>query len=77
LDREQYVLEVSRQLNDQTYYKKLDEPIYLKTIPMVNDIIKTLKDKKFINHKQAKYLKGQTEPRGSSSVLCERHISLY
>lgn len=27
LDREQYMLEVLRQLNDKTYYKKLEEPI--------------------------------------------------
>lgn len=63
LDREQYTLEVSRQLNDQTYYKKLDEPIYLRTIPIIHDIVNTLKVKKFINHKQAKYLKGLDEPR--------------
>lgn len=63
LDREQYITEVLRQLNDKTYYKKLDEPIYLKTIPTVHDIIDTLKNKKFINYKQEIYLKGDKEPR--------------
>lgn len=63
LEREQYISEVLRQLNDQTYYKKLEEPIYLQTIPMVHKIVDTLKTKKFINHKQVKYLKGMAEPR--------------
>lgn len=63
LDRDQYVLEVSRQLSDQVYYKKLDAPIYLETIPIIHDIVNTLKAKKFINHKQARYLKGLEEPR--------------
>lgn len=29
LSRDQYVLEVNRQLQDTTYYKKLSKPIYL------------------------------------------------
>lgn len=63
LDREQYIMEVLRQLKDPIYYKKLEEPIYLQTIPMVHKIIQTLKTKKFINHKQEKYLKGVGQPR--------------
>lgn len=63
LDREQYIFEVQRQLQDTTYYKKLDGPIYLDTIPMVTKIITSLKDKKFINAKQHKYLLGDPHPR--------------
>ncbi len=51
LDRDKYIMDVLRQLNNKTYRKKLDEPIYLKTIPTVDKIIETLKIKKFINHK--------------------------
>lgn len=51
MDREQYIFEVNRQLNDKNYYKKLEEPIFLKTIPIINDILIKLKKKKFINAK--------------------------
>lgn len=63
MGRDQYVFEVQRQLNDKTYYKKLKEPIYLKTVPTVHAIIDTLKNKGFINSKQRQYLKGDKEPR--------------
>lgn len=63
LDRDQYILEAERQLNDPVYYKKLDEPIYLDTIPLIDDILQRLKAKKFINAKQRKYLKGNLQPR--------------
>lgn len=63
LSREQYVLEVQRQLQDTEYYQKLDKPIFLDTIPMVAKIIDSLKRKKFINSKQHKYLIGGSQPR--------------
>lgn len=63
LSREQYIYEVKRQLQDTTYYKKLDQPMYLETIPMVEDIVNSLKAKKFINTKQRDYLIGESEPR--------------
>lgn len=63
LSREQYVSEVERQLNDAVYYKKLDKPIYMDTIPMVASIADSLKKKKFINAKQRQYLIGNTQPR--------------
>lgn len=61
--RDQYVREACRQLNDQTYYKKLKSPIYPQTIPMVHNIIDTLYKLKFINKKQSQYLKGSEQPR--------------
>lgn len=61
--RKQYMKEVYRQLNDKIYYKKLEEPIYLKTIPIIHEIIDKLYKDKFINNKQRKYLKGEDEPR--------------
>lgn len=42
-DREQYLEEGSRQLNDKTYYMKFTKTsIYLQTIPMVEKIINNL-----------------------------------
>lgn len=63
LSREQYILEVERQLQDGDYYRKLDKPIYPDTIPMVKTIVDSLKKKKFINAKQQKYLIGDVQPR--------------
>ena len=63
LSREQYIQEVERQLNDTVYYKKLTQPIYKQTIPLITEILDRLKKKKFINAKQSQYLKGSSEPR--------------
>ena len=63
LDRDQYILEVERQLNDTIYYQKLDKPIYLDTIKLVIQIIDSLLRSKFINGKQRRYLIGEEEPR--------------
>ena len=63
LGRDQYIKEVNRQLSDTKYYKKLEAPIYLETIPIVHGIIDTLKKNKFITGKQKQYLKGDTQPR--------------
>lgn len=62
-DRDQYLQEGYRQLNDNKYYSKLKRPIYLETIPMVEKIINNLFIKKFINIKQKRYLLGSTAPR--------------
>jgi len=63
LSRDQYILEVERQLNDLIYYKKLEKPIYFDTIPMVKEILDSLKQKKFIIERQKRYLMGELEPR--------------
>ena len=63
LDREQYLWEGYRQLNDKHYYLKLIKPIYTDTKPMIEKIVQTLQDKKFINAKQKQYLLGDPEPR--------------
>lgn len=63
LSRDQYIFEVNRQLSDQTYYKKLDGPIFTQTIPMVRQIMDQLHRTKFISAKQKAYIIGQSEPR--------------
>lgn len=63
LNREQYIMEVERQLSDTVYYKKLDQPIFGETIPLIDHILDKLKRKKFIDEKQKKYLKGDLQPR--------------
>ena len=63
MDRQDYLWEGHRQLNDRNYYTKLDRPIYKDTIPLVNKILLSLYNKKFISHKQMTYLQGNKEPR--------------
>lgn len=63
MDREQYILEAHRQLDDKKYYKKLEKPIFMETIPLVHEILLKLKKKKFINARQLLYLKGELQPR--------------
>ena len=63
MDREQYLWEGYRQLNDSTYYAKLDRPIYIDTLPLVSTILNTLWRKKYITHVQRNYLIGDAEPR--------------
>lgn len=63
MDRTQYVREVERQLTDTHYYKKLKNPIYLDTTPMVKEIIRKIEGKHLITRKQAEYLLGSTTPR--------------
>ena len=63
MDRTDYLFEGLRQLNDPHYYKKLDRPIYQDTIPLVNKIVNSLYEKKFINHKQKTFLLGDAQPR--------------
>ena len=63
MDRDQYLLEGYRQLNNKEYYKKLEAPIIWETVPMVEEILQRMLDKKIINFKQKKYLTGSTSPR--------------
>lgn len=63
MEREHYLWEGYRQLNDKNYYTKLQSPIYQATIPIVHKIISRLHEKKFINSKQKQYLIGDSEIR--------------
>lgn len=63
LSRDQYIEEAKRQLSNKNYYKKLNNPIYLKTVPLIKTILIKLYKHKFINKKQMLYLQGDGEPR--------------
>ncbi|GAA6106737.1 uncharacterized protein LOC105009030 isoform X1 [Tachysurus ichikawai] len=63
MDRSEYVQEALRQLNNPQYYKKLDQPIYVESIPIIQDKIKTLLGRGTINRRQATYLRGDPTPR--------------
>ncbi|KAL2078819.1 hypothetical protein ACEWY4_026504 [Coilia grayii] len=63
MDIQQYIWEAERQLNNPDHYIKLDKPIYLDTIPQVQNILMSLKEKGFLNQKQVHYLIGKDKPR--------------
>lgn len=69
MDRQAYVKEAERQLNQAEYYQRLDEPIFLKTIPEVKSILKQLRDDGYINKKQETYLMGSDNPRSRCFYL--------
>lgn len=63
MDRDQYIWEAQRQLDNTEYYKKLTTPIYLETAQLVSEILDKLKKKGYIDYKQRLYLKGNDLPR--------------
>lgn len=56
MDREHYVWEANRQLDNTEHYQKLDKPIFPDTIPLITKIIQEMNQQKYINHKQKTYL---------------------
>lgn len=63
LDKKDYIWECDRQLSNEKHYKKLDEPVYPETSIKLTEIIKRLKNSKYINQKQFEYLNPPPNPR--------------
>jgi hypothetical protein len=63
MDRDDYVLEASRQLNTARHYRKLDEPIFQYTCHTYNQILKEMSTKKLITPKIKNYLWASPEAR--------------
>lgn len=62
-DRDNYILEALRQLNNTIYYKPLTSSLQLDTQILVRDITQDLHKHKYISTKQKQYLDGPDEPR--------------
>lgn len=56
LNREAYIAEAYRQLNNTKYYMKLSKPIYPDNIPKINSILHRMTVDNFITDKQLEYL---------------------
>ena len=63
MDKEKYINEGHRQLSDERYYKKLENPIFSETSLKVTEILQDLQEAHFISEKQFQYLKPPEEPR--------------
>lgn len=62
-DKDNYLKEAHRQLNDTAYYLPLSQPLYLETQKLIRDKIDQLHRQGFINKKQKTYLMGPDPPR--------------
>lgn len=63
MDRENYIFEINRQLNDDKYYIKINEPMYVDNALVISQILNKLKNAKAINQEQLQYLSGPVNPR--------------
>ena len=63
MDKEKYINEGYRQLNDDRYYKKIENPIFPETAVKVDDILWEIVQKRGLDNKQYQYLKSPEEPR--------------
>lgn len=69
MDRQDYLYEGYKQLSDTNYYTKLDRPMYKDTVPLIEKIVNSLHNKKFINNKQKQFLLSNQEPRARRFYL--------
>lgn len=63
LNRENYIIEAERQLNNEKYYKKIPKPIFTDNIPKIRNILLDMLNEKFITKDQFNYLSGPTDIR--------------
>lgn len=63
MDKENYLAEAYRQLNDTNYYTKLDGPIYQNNISKINAILLSMKAEGYIDNKQFNYLQAKDSDR--------------
>lgn len=68
MDKSAYVTEVRRQLDNTTYYRRLEAPIYQQNVPKINAIVNDMREHDYISDRQATYL------RASET---DRHRTLY
>lgn len=61
LDREAYILEALRQLNDTKYYIKLEQPIFPDNVDKINKIVEGLYNAGVITKNQCNYLAAQAD----------------
>jgi len=61
MDKDAYIREGNRQLQDPKYYRKLEEPIYPKNATKINAILEDLLHRRIIEKKQFDYLRADAE----------------
>ena len=56
MERKFYIQEALNQLNNENYYKKIEQPLYQTTFDQVDEILDQLKTKRYLTSAQVKYL---------------------
>lgn len=69
MNRSAYIAEAHRQLDNTTYYQKLDGPIFQYNIPKINEILEDMTSQHFISSKQLAYLRARTTDRPRTFYL--------
>jgi GIY-YIG catalytic domain len=63
MNKDAYVKEALRQLNNAAYYRRLNQPIFRTNIPKVNAILDDMLSEGFISEKQQRYLRASDSDR--------------
>jgi len=69
MDKEAYLSEAYRQLNNEAYYKKLDALIFQENVPKLNKILDKMKNLGYITDKQLDYLHASENDRARTFYL--------
>lgn len=69
MDRENYLKEAYRQLNNNKYYLKLPTPIYHENVRKIKTILQDMLNEKFISNDQFNYLTGPKDYKARSFYL--------
>ena len=69
MDKDNYIAEGHRQLNDGNHYMKLRTPLYPETADKISEILNDLYKKHFISDKELNYLKPPIVPRPRQMYL--------
>lgn len=64
MDREQYVREANRQLEDQEFFKLLTKPVFMDSVEEIKQELDTLQKEGHLTKSQVEYITGQGTPRG-------------
>jgi hypothetical protein len=63
MDKTNYIIEAERQLNNESFYKKINEPIFPETSKQYQTILKSMMNDKLIKPQQVAYLMPKDNPR--------------
>jgi hypothetical protein len=63
MNKDAYLQEAYRQLNNENYYRRLDSPIYLDNVPKINAILDEMLDAGIISTKQLVFLRADSADR--------------
>ena len=76
MDKTDYVGEAERQLANQVHYKRLEEPVFPKSIPKINNFFESLANRQFIDAGQLSYLKCPKTLHHVECIYYQKYIKI-